>query len=113
MFKKSNYLVFIALTMMFCLPALAADVTWDGGGGDHLWATASNWDTDTVPGTADVAYLDKGANDANKVLIDRLVSDIVDLYVGYNAGGSLEVGSGGSLTCSDIVYPGLRCYYYF
>lgn len=32
-----------------------AAITWDGGGGDGLWATASNWDSNNVPiGSDDV-----------------------------------------------------------
>src|SRR5262245_48639596 len=30
-----------------------AVVSWDGGGGDFRWETASNWSSDALPGPAD------------------------------------------------------------
>ncbi len=35
-----------------------AQITWDGGGGDGLWATAANWFGNIVPGSADDVALD-------------------------------------------------------
>jgi uncharacterized repeat protein (TIGR01451 family) len=35
------------------LSAFGATVTWDGGGGDNYWATATNWSTDLVPTSSD------------------------------------------------------------
>lgn len=32
-------------------------LTWDGGGGDGLWATATNWDTDALPQNGDTANI--------------------------------------------------------
>lgn len=32
-------------------------LTWDGGGGDGLWATAANWDTDTLPQNGDTVNI--------------------------------------------------------
>lgn len=40
----------------------AAIITWDGGGGDGKWGTAANWNTDSVPGVADIAVLGVGAS---------------------------------------------------
>ena len=36
----------------------AATVTWDGGGSDGLWTTATNWDGDTVPVISDTVVID-------------------------------------------------------
>ena len=33
-------------------------VTWDGEGGDSLWHTAANWDSDVVPGSQDDVIID-------------------------------------------------------
>ncbi|MCP4358663.1 MAG: hypothetical protein GY796_11650, partial [Chloroflexi bacterium] len=59
-------------------------IVWDGGGADNNWSTAANWDSDTVPGTADtvqfnatsvkdsVIDIDAGFSGAvGEVIIDR------------------------------------------
>ncbi len=38
--------------------SFAAIITWDGGGGDGLWATAANWVGNIVPGPGDDVILD-------------------------------------------------------
>lgn len=40
--------------------AQAADVIWDGGGGDGIWTNAVNWDTGMLPGSDDLAYIQNG-----------------------------------------------------
>jgi len=42
----------LGLAGAICLPALSAQTVWDGGGGDNRWATANNWNPNTVPGAA-------------------------------------------------------------
>jgi len=41
--------------LFFTLITYASSKTWDAGGGDGLWSTAANWDSDIVPsGTDDI-----------------------------------------------------------
>jgi hypothetical protein len=44
---------FSVLVLASVGPALAADVTWVGAGGDGLWGTATNWSNNAVPGASD------------------------------------------------------------
>ena len=73
--------------------APCAGVCWDGGGGDNLWSTATNWTLDTLPGLSDTAYLNLlgGAS----VLLDN-AQTIAALF--SDAGNNLTIASGGSLT---------------
>ncbi len=41
----------------FAVANLADTFVWDGGGGDGLWNTATNWNNDAVPGEGDVVQL--------------------------------------------------------
>ncbi|MHC5112270.1 MAG: hypothetical protein ACYTHJ_20630, partial [Planctomycetota bacterium] len=43
--------------LVFVRMADGAIVTWDGGGGNSLWSTAANWDTDTVPLATDEVHI--------------------------------------------------------
>lgn len=38
-----------------------AQISWDGGGGDNLWATAANWSGDVVPTATDEVQFNSGA----------------------------------------------------
>ena len=53
------------LILLFCSTAFAADVTWTGGSG--AWQTSSNWNTGTVPGTADFAFIPSGTVNVSNV----------------------------------------------
>ncbi len=75
----------------------AANVSWDSGGSDAKWETALNWDTDTLPTTADTAYLSDGGTarfdtSSGTVSVSRL-------YVGYTGDGALDL-SGGTLNAT-------------
>lgn len=49
---------FICTVVIFSFSAKGATITWDGGGGDGLWSTATNWVGDVVPVPADDVLLD-------------------------------------------------------
>ena len=67
------------LAALFVLGALAGlapaeTITWDGNGdpdSDGNWSTPENWDTDTVPGPEDVAYLPPAIARNRTVTIDQ------------------------------------------
>ncbi len=50
--QQTLWLIAILVAVLTHL-ALAAPVTWDGGGGDAYWDTPNNWDPDGVPGAGD------------------------------------------------------------
>lgn len=37
--------------------AFAASISWDNGGGDNNWATATNWSGDVLPGSGDDVFI--------------------------------------------------------
>ncbi|HUU20389.1 MAG TPA: hypothetical protein VMW72_24790 [Sedimentisphaerales bacterium] len=53
MFRKMIYLVCFVLLLSLVSDVQAVDMTWSDTTGDHLWSTAQNWDTGTVPTSAD------------------------------------------------------------
>jgi len=49
----------ISILALATLPAFTLSaITWDGGGGDGLWNTPENWDTDAVPTSSDDVFID-------------------------------------------------------
>ena len=52
----------------------AATVTWDNGGADGLWGTATNWDGDAVPGDDDTVIINNGntVNFSGNILANNL-----------------------------------------
>ncbi|MHC4221597.1 MAG: hypothetical protein ACYST9_04180, partial [Planctomycetota bacterium] len=101
MFKKNVRLMFVLL--LFTLSSVASAISWTGGGGsDHLWSQADNWNV-SVPNSVENVTLDKDyLDDSNYVLIDSSVSaecenlnlanNAVDVKM-YMTGGSLDVSS--------------------
>lgn len=57
--KAFHLLVPLSLALIYAVPA-QAQVIWDGDGGDNLWSTAANWDTNSVPTGSDVAQVPSG-----------------------------------------------------
>jgi len=57
-------------------------VTWDGDANpDFNWTNGLNWDTDTVPGKADTAYVE-GNTAATAAVINSTVTDVNNFRVG-------------------------------
>jgi len=98
MFKKMMCLAVLVLPLIPVHRA-AALISWDNGGGDHLWSTAANWDTDTVPTAIDAASIDQPAN-THCVIQDGIVAECETLRVG-NGGLTTNLDiTGGSLSAS-------------
>lgn len=53
---RKGFLLFFSCSIS-CF-SFAATITWDGNAGDGLWATATNWVGDVVPGIADDVVFD-------------------------------------------------------
>ncbi len=84
-------------------------VTWDGSAADGLWATGSNWDTGTPPGSGDDAVFDadNAAGSFNVILgANRPINSITfaaatsanAFTIGTN---NLIIGSGGLTNADD------------
>ena len=80
--------------------ALAATVTWDGGGGDDSWNTALNWDTDTVPTASDLVVntmpnetVIVGAGVVAVANELRIAEEDGPSQIDINAGGTLTTGT--------------------
>ena len=61
MIRKMTCLVSFVL-LLVQVNSASALISWDDGGHDHLWSTATNWSPDTVPGRIDAASIDQPAN---------------------------------------------------
>jgi len=48
------------LTALAITSAQAANLSWDGGGGDSAWNNPLNWDTNTVPVSGDIVNIGSG-----------------------------------------------------
>ncbi|MHC4808143.1 MAG: hypothetical protein ACYTBX_18065 [Planctomycetota bacterium] len=59
MCKRLISLVSVVLVLALVGNAVGAVVTCTDAGPDHLWSTAANWDTDTLPTSADKAKIPK------------------------------------------------------
>ncbi len=56
--KRSGVGAAAALAALCCPVPGAADVVWDGGGGDHLWSNPLNWSTNKLPTNGSVVTFD-------------------------------------------------------
>lgn len=58
-------LLFGVLSILVAPKTFAATRTWDGGGSDDNWSTATNWDTDTAPVNGDDIVFTLANSDIN------------------------------------------------
>lgn len=79
---KTATTILAALAVMGAT-AQAATVTWDGGGGDGLWITPTNWDTNAAPAAGDTIVINTA------VTVDGL---------GLPSSGNLPLGATINLT---------------
>jgi len=89
-----------------------ADITWDNDSEDGKWSTATNWSSDSVPGSNDKAVFD-GSQTDNCSIDDNVNVKGIDIQSGYTGtitqatGKTITVGSddftiaGGTFTGGD------------
>jgi len=55
MLKRKLLTLSFGFIVVFCLSssALADSISWDGGAGNGLWESATNWSGDAVPTSSD------------------------------------------------------------
>ena len=107
--KKTSSLRIAALCCtLIILPfanSPAADKTWDGGGANNTWNTASNWVGDTVPVANDVLIfagstrLTNTNNFAANTQFDGI--NFTGDAGAFNLGGSAAINLGGGITNSS------------
>jgi len=98
MIRKMMFLVSLVL-LLVQVNSASALISWDDGGGDHLWSTAANWSPDIVPGSIDAASID-GPENTHCVIQAGIIAVCETLRVG-NGGVTTNLDiSGGSLLAS-------------
>lgn len=58
--RRVGLVVVVAMVTIACRPTAAATLTWDNGGGDKLWSTATNWNPDGAPSGNDIVFTATG-----------------------------------------------------
>jgi len=101
MYWKLICLVCFVVVLSLVGDIQAASVVWTDGGPDHLWSTPTNWDTVTVPTSADDARIDMlpGPTIANEGAVANQVR------IAFKAIGNLTV-DGGTLTTTGFIRVG-------
>jgi hypothetical protein len=99
MCRKLTYLVFVVLFLGSV--ANAADVHWTNAGGDKLWNNPANWDSNKVPGSGDIVFVDVPAakapngpiiRDGIDAKINGLLCEVAGEPTMTMTGGTLEIG---------------------
>ncbi len=88
-------------SVLLASAALAADLTWDGGGSDAQWSTTNNWAGDaSAPVADDALYFGGSARLANT---NNLAADTSFGGITFNSGAGAFTLSGNSLTLGGDV----------
>ena len=95
----------LILLVLVCVASTASAAIWTNSTTDQDWATPNNWDSLSVPGAADSAYLVNSTLPAAQ--ISSNVGTVYGVQIGQGGGdGALEVSTGGSLSASFIMNLG-------
>jgi len=98
MIRKMAYLVSLVL-LLVQVNSASALISWTDNTGDHLWSTAGNWDSGTVPRRVDAASIDQPEN-THCVIQAGITAFCETLRVG-NAGCTTNLDiKGGSLSAA-------------
>jgi len=88
--KCCTFAALLLQTFAFSQVSSAATVTWDGGGGDSHWGTATNWDPDGVPNPPDNVVFGNltpsttTVNEANQGVADARVNSLTYSKSNFN-----------------------------
>ena len=95
---KNSSLGFISLLAMMAATSQAA-ITWDGEGGDGLWATPENWDSDSVPISTDdvVVGLSATVTSATNVFSNLEIQSGASVALASDTGASNRITVAGTL----------------
>ena len=106
---SSTTLSVLAIALSCTMPAHAAVLTWDGGGGTTDWSTSTNWDTNNAPVAADVMVIGgTSVVDFNTIFTTSQPNGVTVIDINDSAqlnltGGSLTVADGNSNTSSIAI----------
>jgi len=102
--KLISALAIVSVVFLTAGTVQAAD--FDNGTGDGLWSTAANWDNGSVPDNSDVR-IGNGSTGWRTCTISNFVATASRVRIGEDAGGTLNLVDGGTLTtASDDVRVG-------
>jgi hypothetical protein len=101
--------ILTVVTMIAAMAATSWGETWDGGGGDGLWNTATNWNPDTVP-TGGIATINNGdsvalsgtAGDVNFLSVNT--SSSLSISTDLDGSNDILIDSGGEVTLTSGVW---------
>jgi hypothetical protein len=99
--------MFTVVALVCGSPVSAAEITWDGGGGDLDWNNQLNWDTDVLPGQGDDVVIPDVSPDitithsSGTTSINSLISQEAISF----AGGNLQIAAA-SLINSSFAFAG-------
>ena len=89
--RVSPAILLLAAATVFASQSHAANITWDGGGADANWATATNWGTDVAPIAADALFFAGTTRLSNT---NNLTAGTAFAGVTFNAGAGAFVLGG-------------------
>ena len=98
MFKKMTCLIALVLPLVLSNSA-SAIIFWDDSGYDHLWSTAENWDTDTIPKSTEPVSIDY-PDKTHCEIKDGITAECETLRVANSVVTTNLDISGGSLTAA-------------
>lgn len=92
---KSALILVVSVTASVLEPAVASNITWNGGGGDNNWGTGLNWDTNSAPVAGDALFFDGSVRltPSNNITADTSFGGIT-----FNSGASAFTLSGNRIT---------------
>ena len=94
-------LVSLALTAVTAVTVCAADRTWDGGGIDANWSTATNWDANLTAPVADDALFFGGTSKLTNT--NDLTADLSFAGITFNSGaGAFSLWGNGLTLGGDV-----------
>jgi autotransporter-associated beta strand protein len=108
--RRASAAVFAAAAAASILTthAQAATIQWNGNGADLTWTTASNWSTNALPGTADIAqFQENGYNGGDTINIpaEVAIGRFAINYSSSNSAGRNLTFTGGTITLNGTASP--------
>jgi protocatechuate 3,4-dioxygenase beta subunit len=109
LFWLRNAIFLVALSagalavLYFSRQAAAANITWNGLGGDNNWSSGANWVGGAAPGSGDVAIFD-GTSSKNATIDVSIIVGGIQIDSGYS--GTITQASGISISINGVASCG-------
>jgi len=104
----------LILFSILSVPVFAADVTWNGKGGDYNLANPNNWSTGALPTTSDTMKLAKLPDDKAYVMDGLSTITVYQLTSADSYGPfTLDLGAGHSLLATFKMFLNLKNAHYY